>query len=84
VKVKASLRRRRLRITLSEAATVTVTCKRRGARRNSASLKRKLPAGTTRVTFPRKRLRHGRYVLTVRAVDAAGNRSAPVRSNVRA
>jgi hypothetical protein len=81
---KASLRRRRLQIKLSEAATVTITLKRIGARRASASLKRKLGAGTTKLTFPRKRVRRGRYRLTAYAVDAAGNRSATVRIALRA
>jgi hypothetical protein len=84
LKLKASLRRRLLRITLSEDATVRIACKRVGARRNAASLVRKLKTGTTRVTFPRKRLRPGRYRLTVTATDAAGNRSVPVRTTLRA
>lgn len=84
VKVTAPLRGRTVRIALSEAATVTITCKRVGARRNAASVSRKLKAGTTQVKFPRKRLRRGRYRLTVSAVDAAGNRSVPVRLTLRA
>ncbi len=62
---KVTLRHRRVRFTLSEAATVTV---RVGARR----VRRALPAGMGRLRLPRGK---GRKV-RVSAVDAAGNRSA--------
>jgi hypothetical protein len=79
----AGKRRAKLRIGLSEAARVTVTYKRIGAKRAAGSLSRTLPAGTTRLAFAAKdrrgrRLRPGRYRAVARAVDSAGNASRQV------
>jgi hypothetical protein len=68
---------------LSERATVTVTLKRRAAHNSKlqqvAALRRATAAGATRIAirkrFAGKQLRAGRYVATVAATDAAGNRS---------
>jgi hypothetical protein len=64
---------------LSEAARVTVTARRRGARK-AQKVTRRLGAGTARLSL---RVRRGRYTITVVATDAAGNRSARLRRTVR-
>ena len=71
---------------LSEDARTTITIARRKGRRllRTATLVRaRTRAGTNRIAYTgrirRRVLRPGRYRATVRAVDAAGNRSAPRR-----
>jgi len=75
-----------LRLTLSEAARLELTVRRRSGRRLvriAGTVRAQRPAGRTSVRFTGriagKRLARGRYVLTVVAVDAAGNRSKAVR-----
>jgi hypothetical protein len=70
------LRRGKLRGTLSEGATVAITVQRCKGKRcvRVARLRRTLPAGAFSLRLPAKaRKRAGRYVVAVRAVDAAGN-----------
>ena len=71
---------------LSEDARTTITIARRKGRRllRTATLVRaRTRAGTNRIAYTgrirRRVLRPGRYRATVRAVDAAANRSAPRR-----
>ena len=72
---RVSIRGRRLRLRLSERATVTVRID--GKRR----VRRTLAAGTRTVKLPS--LRRGRHRLTIVAVDLAGNRSTTVRRTTR-
>ena len=66
---------------LSEDARTTITISRKQRRR--VVLKRRTRAGTNRIAYTGRTrgrtLRPGRYRATVRAADAAGNRSAPKR-----
>jgi Tol biopolymer transport system component len=80
-------RKRIVKLTASEAATLKVVVKRRKAGtkryRRIGAFSRPLAAGANRVVWDGKlggkRLRPGRYRLVLKAVDAAGNRSAPAR-----
>jgi FG-GAP-like repeat len=69
----------KIRYRLSEAATVRLTIQRRGKKKKYV-LRRKGKSGANSVAFSgrvgKKRLRAGRYRLTVTATDAAGNVSA--------
>ena len=66
----------KVNLRLSEGAMVTLTLTRRG--RVVATYDRAAPAGASgSAHYPK--LRPGRYVLTVSAVDAAGNRSSERR-----
>jgi plastocyanin len=67
-----------LRVRLDEAATVTARASGPGGRR---TVKRKLAAGTRTLVLVR-RPRPGRYALTLRAVDAAGNAARAVHITV--
>jgi plastocyanin len=75
----------RVRFRLDERARVTGALDRRGpggsrvVRRFSFSAR----AGPNSVRLPLRRLRPGRYRLALRAVDAAGNRSAVARVSFR-
>jgi Bacterial Ig-like domain len=87
--VTAPARARRLpigtivRYQLSEKATVTFAITRQGHARAAGTLTRHDAAGSHRVRFTgrigRKGLVSGHYVMTIRAVDTAGNRSQPRR-----
>lgn len=84
--VVANLRVRRraakVSFTLSEAARVTVRVRRRG--RVVRRVARDAPAGTATVRLRRRAIRRpGRYWVTVRAVDAAGNAALPMRAAFR-
>jgi plastocyanin len=70
---RVSVRRRRVSFKLDEAASVQATL-RGGKTRRALTLNGK--AGTNVLKLP-KRLRGGRYALTLIATDAAGNVSAP-------
>jgi plastocyanin len=76
--VRLTARRRavRVRFSLSEPATVTLTVKRRGSRKVLKSARVQARAGTRTVTLRSARLKKGRYAVQIRARDAAGNRSA--------
>jgi uncharacterized delta-60 repeat protein len=68
--------RPRIRFTVSEAARVSLTLKRRHGRATRVEFD--AAAGANRLRGPRRLVR-GRYRLTAVAVDAAGNAAAPVR-----
>jgi plastocyanin len=77
--LKASGSTKRVRFTLSEAAAVKVAVKplsRKGRTRTVSATGRQ---GTNRVSVRKLKLKPGRYRATVRATDAAGNRS-PAKS----
>jgi hypothetical protein len=73
----------RLRLRLSEAAAIRVRVQKRarGAWRTVKTIRRSLPAGRVRLKLPGRG--SGRRRVTVVAVDAAGNRAAPVRKRYR-
>jgi plastocyanin len=75
----------RVRFSLSEAARVRGTLERLGPRK--ARIARRFSVrgvrGVNRVRLPVRRLRRGRYRVTLRAVDSAGNRSTAVRATFR-
>jgi hypothetical protein len=82
----------RLSFRLSERARVRVVLQRRCTKRcarRSRSIARSIRArrGINRIRVPRalhrRRLARGRYVLTLRAVDAGGNRSRARRVRLR-
>lgn len=73
---KVAASRARIRFTVSEAARISITLKRRHGR--ATRMEVDAAAGSNRVRAAR-RLRRGRYRLTAIAVDAAGNAAAPVR-----
>ena len=70
------------RFTVSESATVTIRIARHKPRSVRGTLKRKVAKGPQRVAFSgrfgHKALAPGSYDATVRATDAAGNRSRAV------
>lgn len=84
---KALKRGTSVRYTLSESATVTLAIARSGQRKTVGKLTRRSKQGATRIAFSgrlgSKALKPGRYVLTLTAVDAAGNRSAAKKVSFR-
>jgi hypothetical protein len=72
-----------LRLSLDEAATLRIDVRRPKASRPWGTLLRTAAPGTHRVRIPshvgRRQLTPGRYLLTVVATDASGNRSVAVR-----
>jgi hypothetical protein len=72
-------KRTTLRWRLSEAARITVRIDRLSGRkrRRVRSISRRAAGGVGRLRLSARRLKPGRYRLTLTAVDAAGNRSAP-------
>ena len=83
--LRAAVRRRsvRVRFTLDETSNVTVRLARRGARSALKTLRLQLRPGAQTVNVRSGRLARGRYVVDVRARDAAGNRSALRRASLR-
>lgn len=81
----ASVRARAMtvRFRLSEAATVTIQVRRRGAKRVLRTVRAQVAAGTRTVRIRGKRLGKGRYTITLSARDALGNRSAAARAALR-
>jgi hypothetical protein len=79
------LARRVLRFRLSEAGPVTIAIQRRRRPRrvHVATLRRPGVAGPNRVRLGRRLSKPGRYRVTVRAADAAGNASRPVAVRFR-
>jgi plastocyanin len=77
--VRGKRRAATLAFRLDEPATVTVTAKRKGARRTVRAT-RSLRAGRASI---RVALKPGKHALTVSARDGAGNRSALLRRSVR-
>lgn len=76
-----------VRYVLSEPATVTFTVTRSGSTRAVGTLTHRSATGTSRFAFSgrigRKTLRSGSYTLTLRAIDAAGNRGAAKKVGFR-
>jgi X-Pro dipeptidyl-peptidase len=83
--VRAQLVRRalRVRLTLSEDATLRVVVKRKGAKRALEVRTIRARAGKRTVTLRLGRLPKGRYTVTVAATDAAGNASRVVAKRIR-
>jgi hypothetical protein len=75
-----STRGTRISYKLSESAKVVIKIRRVGAKRGAGRLVRAARGGLNTIAFSgrigRKALKPGRYSLTIRATDAAGNRSA--------
>jgi 5-hydroxyisourate hydrolase-like protein (transthyretin family) len=76
VRLTALRRAVKVRFTLSEPATVTVSIKRKGSRKVLKSARVQARAGTRSLTLRSKKLKKGRYTVTIQARDAFGNRSA--------
>jgi plastocyanin len=72
----------RVSFVLSEAAGVRIAFKRRGGH-SPRALKLQGDAGANSVRLSTRRVRPGRYTLTLVATDDAGNRSAPARAHFR-
>lgn len=76
-----------LRYRLSEKATVTVAITRSGRSKVLGTLKHRSAAGAGHLAVSgrlhKKALRSGRYRMTIRATDAAGNRSRTKRISFR-
>jgi len=74
-----------LAFSLSEAATVSMVFKPvpKSKGRKQVRVVRSAAAGRLTVKLPRKRLKAGRYRLTVLATDLAGNKSSPLVRKVR-
>lgn len=73
---------------LSEAARVRAVIKptpagKGKAKRRTVRITRNAKAGPVRIKLAKRRLKPGRYLITIAATDAAGNRSKPVRKRVR-
>jgi plastocyanin len=66
----------KVKFTLSESATVTVSVKRKGSRKVLKSARVQARAGTRSLTLRSTKLKKGRYTVTIQARDAFGNRSA--------
>jgi hypothetical protein len=84
-RLRVKSKKRRVRFVVSEAATVTATIKRsaRGrGKRAPTKLTRPAKAGKNAIKLP-KRLRGGRYRISLRAADAAGNRSRAISKRFR-
>jgi plastocyanin len=73
----------RVRFRLSEAATVTIQVRKRGAKRVLRSMRVQVAAGTRSVRLRGGKLRKGRYTVTLSARDPFGNRSAAARAALR-
>ncbi|MDW5594492.1 Ig-like domain-containing protein [Conexibacter stalactiti] len=84
---KALKRGTSVRYTLSESATVTLAIARSGQRKTVGTITPRSKKGANRIAFSgrlgSKALKPGRYVLTLSAVDAAGNRGAAKQVSFR-
>ncbi len=92
-RVKFRFRRGRggaLRFRLSEQATVRIRFAPiprkapKGKQRKVLKITRKAKQGAVKIKLARRRLKPGRYRLTITATDQSGNRSKPLRRKVRA
>ena len=78
-----------LKLTLSEAATVKVKfkpvpAKKKGQKkRKTLKLTRKAKAGANRISIRKRKLRPGKYRLTISATDTAGNKSKTIVRKVK-
>ncbi len=75
--VKRAKRGLRARFTLSERATVTIVVRRKGVK--VKTLRRVVGKGRHALRIKNRKLRRGRFVVVIRATDAAGNTSRVVR-----
>ena len=78
-RLRAILRRSRVRFRLSEAADVRLVVRRRGGRARSVTVAGRAGANTARIPLRAR----GRYRVTAVATDAAGNRSVARRIGFR-
>lgn len=72
-----------LELTLSEAAKISATFKptpvgKGKAKRKTLKLSKKGKVGVNKLAIKKKKLKPGKYKLTITATDAAGNKSEPV------
>jgi hypothetical protein len=84
-RLKVKAKKRRVKFVASEAATVTAKIKRsagKRAKRKPIKLTRQATVGPNTIKLP-KRLRGGRYKITLRAADEAGNRSKAISKRFR-
>ena len=76
-----------LRLKISEAATVkavfTPLSKRGRPKRGKVKLSRKARAGSLTIKLGKRKLKPGRYRLTLQAADKAGNKSKMITRKVR-
>ena len=75
-------RRTRIAFSLSEAARVRIAFKRRSGK-SPRPVVRQLAAGPAVLRLSTRRVRRGRYRMTLVATDAGGNASAPLRRRFR-
>jgi endoglucanase len=81
VALSRSRRAMTVRLKLDEAASVQATLTRRGG--GTTVVTRQLAKGTRTITLLKRRPARGRYRVSLRATDAAGNRSAAVGASLR-
>ena len=81
--LKGSGSRRRVSFRLSEAAAVKVAVKPLSRKGRTRTVKAAGRAGSNRVSLKKLKLKPGRYRATVRATDAAGNRSSAKSTTFR-
>ena len=76
-------------MTLSEAATVKATfkpvpAKKKGQKkRKTLRLTRRAVAGVNKISIRKRKLRPGKYRLTISATDTAGNKSRTIVRKVK-
>lgn len=78
-----------LRLTLSEAATIKAVfkptpAKKKGQKkRKTVKLSKKGTAGSNKLVIKKRRLKPGKYRLSITATDAAGNKSKPLVRKIK-
>jgi len=83
VRVRRVRRGARVTFRLSEPATVTLRFKKRRSGKVVRTVHLQARPGRRTVAVRSSRLRRGRFTIELQARDAAGNRSAMIRSSVR-
>ena len=83
VRLKGVRHGARIRLRLSETATVTLRFKRRGSGKVVRTARVQLHAGTRTLIVRGDRLRRGRYTVELVARDGAGNTAPAVRAALR-
>lgn len=84
-RLRVKSKKRRVKFVVNEAATITAKIRRsagKRAKRKPMKLTRPAAVGPNTIKLP-KRLRGGRYKITLRAVDEAGNRSKAISKRFR-